>query len=101
MKKTLRDMHKDHGKSKRYWFKRKKYGYGWYPYTWEGWVTVLGAMVVIILLSLSYGHRLDTTPLPFTLGVIIVVGLLILLSYLKGETPRWQWGGEPIHKKKK
>ena len=30
------------------WFKAKEYGWGWYPFTWEGW-TVTGVYVALIL----------------------------------------------------
>ncbi|MGH2575573.1 MAG: hypothetical protein ACRDFC_07730, partial [Ignavibacteria bacterium] len=25
----------------KYWFKRKKYGFGWNPASWQGWVVLL------------------------------------------------------------
>ncbi len=35
------------------WFGPKSFGWGWTPVTWEGWVVVLGIVVVIA----AIGHR--------------------------------------------
>ena len=31
-----------------YWFKRKIYGWGWTPVKWQGWVTILVFVVLMI-----------------------------------------------------
>ena len=33
-----------------YWFKRKLYGWGWTPATWQGWL-VLAVFVVLMILN--------------------------------------------------
>jgi hypothetical protein len=33
-----------------YWFKRKRYGWGFTPATWQGWAVVLGYLIVVIAL---------------------------------------------------
>lgn len=79
---------------KKLWFKRKRYGWGWYPVSWQGWlVTVLYAAIVIAL-----GFTVDETSpareqmFTFFLPVLIVTFALIRICYAKGERPRWQWG---------
>ena len=39
------------------WFKRKTYGYGWTPATWQGWL-IIAVWIGLVLLN---GYRLDST----------------------------------------
>ncbi len=32
------------------WFKRKTYGWGWTPVSWQGWLVTLGLVVVITVI---------------------------------------------------
>jgi drug/metabolite transporter (DMT)-like permease len=76
------------------WFKRKLYGFGWTPATWQGWV------VVVIGLAIAacgfYVAQTDDAPGAALLGVILMLALVSFFGYKKGEKPRWQWG---IYKK--
>jgi len=74
--------------NKKIWFRRKLYGWGWYPSTLEGWLVILvWAIVFISLMS-----RIDHEGLKNIFFVFIITGLLIYVCYKKGEKPRWQWG---------
>lgn len=81
---------------KHYWFKRRRYGYGWIPTTWQGWVVILTYIAIIFLLTLILGWD-NTEPdtqelvLYFTAFTVTTV-LLIVLSYAKGPRPKWRWG---------
>jgi len=81
---------------KRYWFKRKLFGWGWQPATWEGWlvIVIFAALIIgnfvfryadVINLDDAYVYRFvaETFGLSF---------LLILICVRTGEKPRWQWG---------
>ncbi|MCX6753676.1 MAG: hypothetical protein NTV03_01305 [Candidatus Nomurabacteria bacterium] len=70
------------------WFRRKLYGWGWYPSTLEGWLVIL----VWALLFASLMSRIDHEGLKNIFFVFIITGLLIYVCYKKGEKPRWQWG---------
>jgi hypothetical protein len=70
------------------WFKRKLYGWGWTPATWEGWLVIL----VWFVLFVSLVKKMDHEWIKNTLFIIISTGLLVYISYKKGEKPRWQWG---------
>lgn len=88
---------------KRYWFKRKYFGWGWYPSTWEGWVviTVWTFAVVKIFLKIDQNsHSESDTLRPFLLWLFVFMFILIGICYWKGEKPRWQWNGKPIGKHK-
>ncbi|MCM2339307.1 MAG: GPI inositol-deacylase [Burkholderiales bacterium] len=74
---------------KKIWFKRKLYGFGWYPVTWEGWLTTL---VWVLLFSFSMMTMNDHEWLKNFVVIILSVIVLIYICYKKGEKPRWQWG---------
>ncbi|MES2622996.1 MAG: hypothetical protein V4576_01150 [Patescibacteria group bacterium] len=76
------------------WFKRKIYGWGWRPVTWQGWFTLL----VYIVLLLACVSTLNNNSSPREVAVmgllplIILTSALIRICYKKGEKPHWQWG---------
>ncbi len=37
---------------KEYWFKSKKYGYGWYPANRKGWALTAGYVITIFLFAI-------------------------------------------------
>ena len=73
---------------KKIWFKRKKYGFGWTPSTWEGWTVVL----VWAILFYSFISKTNQNWSKKSLFIFLITGILIYVSYKKGESPRWQWG---------
>lgn len=70
------------------WFKRKLYGWGWTPCTWEGWVAIL-VWLAVFLFTIS---KVDHEWLKNLIVIFIMTGILIFICYKKGEKPRWQWG---------
>lgn len=75
-----------------YWFPAKRYGWGWgVPITWQGWVVmaVFIALMVVgaIFLLPSYGHQ------AFMAYALALCAVLVGVCWLKGEPPRWHWGG--------
>lgn len=76
--------------SRQYWFKAKKYGWGWgLPSSWQGWVFILiWAPVAIVSTTWVGNHNL---PLAFVI-LNIMVALLLIVCFTKGEPPRWRWG---------
>jgi sterol desaturase/sphingolipid hydroxylase (fatty acid hydroxylase superfamily) len=89
---------------KKYWFKAKKYGYGWYPATKEGWLVMLVwlvaflALVKIFLLNLKDGPKELYWYLP---SVFLITGILIFVAYKTGEPARWRWGEDDKKENKK
>ena len=75
---------------KKIWFRRKRYGYGWTPATWQGWLALAVYVAVVVYLCISTFAVLH--PTRTTILFIILTILLIVISYVKGEKPRWQWG---------
>lgn len=85
------------------WFKRKQYGWGWYPSTWQGWMILLLFCIVLTanVLRVQANPELQADPLhSFIPETVFLVVVLIGICYLTGETPRWQWGNETKKRKK-
>ncbi len=78
------------------WFKRKRYGWGWTPVTWQGWVTIF----VYIILVIGNAVRTIDAPsiLPFILQTVGLSFVVLFICFKKGETPKWQWGEEETTK---
>ena len=79
---------------KKIWFKRKLYGWGWTPSTWQGWVLTLVYILFLVLFSLTIDESSPPREVAFTflLPVFFVTLTFIRILYKKGEKPRWQWG---------
>ena len=77
-----------------YWFKRKLYGWGWTPATWQGWSITLIYLGLVIALAISANNytEFDAFLFKFIIPVVVLSAFLIHLCYARGEKPRWQWG---------
>ncbi|HTV75404.1 MAG TPA: hypothetical protein VMD57_00280, partial [Candidatus Baltobacteraceae bacterium] len=71
------------------WFPAKKYGWGWGPPNcWQGWMVIAA---YFILLGAGAVFLLPKHPGLFFGYVGFLIGILILIAFLKGEKPRWHW----------
>ncbi len=81
--------------SKKLWFKRKRYGWGWTPVTWQGWLSVI-VFVVLIAWNASRANDASFSNGDALLSIVPQTFFLLLallgLTYWKGEKPRWSWG---------
>ena len=78
---------------RKYWFPAKRYGWGWGPpSSWQGWVVVGGFVVLVLLGSFLYPPDKELGRFLGCIGVLSV--LLVAVCWLKGEPPRWRWGGD-------
>jgi len=81
------------GKDKEIWFPAKKYGWGWgFPVTWQGWVVFINYLVCLFLGLVSFNLRVHM--IAFLLFICLITAFFIAICWLKGEKPRWRWGGE-------
>ena len=79
----------------RLWFRRKSYGWGWTPITWEGWFVTLVIVIIplVIKFSLKALEFERTTQYFYTYASIpILLMALTLICFRFGEKPKWQWG---------
>jgi hypothetical protein len=74
----------------KYWFRAKRYGWGWgLPSSWQGWVFML-AWIAALLASTPV---LRSRPLwLYALFGIGMVAILLAVCLAKGEPPAWRWG---------
>jgi len=75
---------------KHYWFKRKLYGWGWVPVTWQGWLVTFIGLAVLFLGA--YIGETDDAPGATLMGLLLAIAIIFFFCYKKGEKPRWSWG---------
>lgn len=80
----------DHEAPRRYWFRAKRYGWGWgAPASWQGWVFTLAWAAITVPTTLWLGNQ----NLGFAYAFMsIMVAVLLVVCFMKGEPPRWRWG---------
>ncbi len=75
-----------------FWFPAKRYGWGWGPpVRWQGW-----AVLVVYSLLLAVGGLIFLPAddvLAFIGCTAILTVVLVFICWLKGEPPKWRWGG--------
>lgn len=64
------------------WFNARRYGIGWRPVTWQGWITS-GAFVALVIGATRVTG--DAAAIATLVGLF--VGLLVLVCYLTGGKP--------------
>lgn len=77
------------------WFVAKRYGWGWVPITWQGWLVTLAYIVFIILAFRrvdGQSHSASDTLIGMFPALVIATLVLLWICYEKGEQPRWRWG---------
>ena len=76
------------------WFKRKRFGYGWTPSSWEGWAVILSYIVSVLGLTAMLDENSSDKEALFLLLIpmAVLTGLLIRIASDHGESLRWQWG---------
>jgi hypothetical protein len=80
-----------------YWFKPKRYGYGATPTTWQGWAVTLGAvaLMVAVSLSLQLNFRSFWSLVGLVAFDVIVLATMTFVAYTKTEGGwHWRWGRE-------
>lgn len=79
----------------KYWFRRKRYGLGAFPSTWQGWTLTLafiGFMLGMALYQDGKGGEPDTLWWAIVIGATL---LFVLIAWRKTEGGwGWRWGGD-------
>lgn len=77
------------------WFKAKRYGWGWYPATWQGWL-VIAVYILVVSLIFKYfdGQAVVSRAKSIEMSLMFLVSTiaLVVTSFLFGEKPGWHWG---------
>lgn len=87
--------------SREYWFKRKRYGWGYTPVTWHGWLTVVIFFVLCVsgavaMLPKESAASSDTLiAAKFAVFIGFNTAIMLIISLAKGPKPYWRWGKKP------
>ncbi len=79
------------------WFKRKSYGWGLVPVTWQG--SLVTALYVTILVKFflvidARSHSVSDTLIGFAPLFIVTSLIFMFVGSVFGENPRLKWGRE-------
>jgi uncharacterized membrane protein len=78
-----------------YWFKRKVYGWGWVPATWQGWTTLFVFILILTFFIIPLASKAEPSSRDivwfFVKGVAWAIALVVV-CFRTGERPKWQWG---------
>jgi len=80
---------------KKFWFKRKRYGYGWRPATWQGWLVDFSYVILLVCIFSyidQYSHSVSDTLIGIVMPMLLLTVVFVLITWLTGERPRFQWG---------
>lgn len=82
-----------------YWFKPKKYGYGFHPISFQGWI-MTALLIGLIFLSayineIFSNYVLFADVARFFLDIVFLIGIFSYFAEkkLNGEL-KWRWGEE-------
>jgi amino acid transporter len=76
-----------------YWFSSKVFGFGWgLPTAWQGWVVYAIFLVLCAVVAVAFPP--SSRPDIFAACILFLAVLLVGVCWLKGEPPRWRWGGK-------
>ena len=83
--------------SNKYWFKSKKYGYGFTPVSWEGYLLIIFMLALILFagyLNDLYQEEVTVKQgLAFLFDVFLITALSIPISKNKCQDKLgWRWG---------
>lgn len=70
---------------KKLWFKKKRYGWGWTPSSWEGWLIAVVYMIAIF----SSAFRVEKNKTIYIPIFIFANLFLIYILQKKGEKVDW------------
>jgi hypothetical protein len=82
----------------KYWFKPKRYGYGFFPISIEGWLCTIGLVIIILLSGFSGDIFSESEPshkqlVRFMLDIFIFASIATYLFEKKMKEPlKWRWG---------
>lgn len=83
------------------WFKSKRYGIGWTPSTWEGWLTTISYIAIIYLFAVNSESQLAVGDVKeFFITLAAITAIFIAIAYRTGEKLKWRWGSRKTKKRR-
>jgi uncharacterized membrane protein len=74
--------------TRKLWFKAKRYGFGWIPCSWEGWLVLIAFVLFQVWNFLridSMSHSNSDTLRPFIIQLALSLVVLSFIMSWKGE----------------
>jgi hypothetical protein len=86
-----------------YWFKAKRYGWGWgFPQRPQGWA-IFAVFLVIWFAALTWIASVVNNSEHFGVELTVFIAIVLLditglvyFSFKHGEPPKWRWGGKDV-----
>lgn len=85
-------MPKQKKKPEHIWFRRKVYGWGWTPSTWQGWSITFGYIALIVLFAMLVDGESSPYEVAFrfALPCLLLTILFMQIASKTGESPAEQ-----------
>jgi hypothetical protein len=82
---------------KKLWFRAKRFGWGWTPTSWQGWIITVIYIIGLVHFAIGANkeHSGSDFLINFGINFIVITVPFLIICYLKGEKPHWQWNGKP------
>lgn len=81
---------------KKYLMKRRRYGWGWIPTSWQGWLFLVLQLSVIVTTATFLPVKPTQPTIAELVRFFLIVGFsitsIILISTVTSPTPKWRWG---------
>ena len=71
--------------TERPWFGPKRFGWGWTPVAWQGWLVVVAFLAAVVLSGFYLAGAARAA------GVVALIVVLILVAWLTGDSPGSRW----------
>lgn len=82
-----------------YEVKRRRYGWGFIPVTWHGWVFIVAQVGIIFTAAFFLPMKPEQPTVTDLIKYFIILGLvvlsLVIFGLMTGPKPRWRWGKKP------
>jgi hypothetical protein len=92
----------DMNANKKYWMKRRRYGWGWTPTTWQGWLFIFSQTIILLIAASQLPTKAihpSVDQVLKLLAILVCVFLaLITVGSQTGPMPHWRWGKEVTDK---
>jgi hypothetical protein len=83
---------------KKYWMKRRRYGWGWVPMTWQSSLFILLQLGVITVAALQLPRKPIQPSTGQLVGLILVLVFVVISIIVVGlhtaPKPHWRWGNK-------
>ena len=89
----MKDTHKN------YQMKRRRFGYGWTPITWQSWLFIIMELIIILTAATFLPLKPEQPTASELLRFFVIFGAaivtLIIFTTQTSPKAKWRWGKKP------